>query len=119
QRLAKDAATLGLSDFLLKDGILKDLSEAAYAVAMQTHFSRKDESEADRVGAEIMYHSGYNPYALADMFRILGDHSNPQSKLAAFFSSHPDSIKRAEAIEEQIENSWDDVQRSGDATYTY
>lgn len=120
QRLAKDAAALGLSDFLLKDGILKDLSETAYAVAMQTHFSRKDESEADRVGAEIMYHSGYNPYALADMFRILGEQNpNEGSKLAAFFSSHPESTARAEAIEKQIETSWDDVQRTGDEKYTY
>lgn len=120
QRLAKDAATIGLSDFLLKDGILKDLGQAAYAVAMETHFSQKDESEADRVGAEIMYHSGYNPYALADMFLILSaQEPDGRSKLASFFSSHPESKKRAAAIESQIESSWDDVQKDDGEQYTY
>lgn len=120
QRLAKDAATIGLSDFLLKDGILKDLGQAAYAVAMETHFSQKDESEADRVGAQIMYHSGYNPYALADMFLILSKQEpDGRSKLASFFSSHPESKKRAAAIESQIENSWDDVQRTADEHHIY
>lgn len=116
--LAKNAATLGLSDFLLNDGITKDIAEGVYVFAMQTHFSRKDESAADRVGAEIMYETGYNPYALADMFRFLGDQGTSPNKLTQFFSSHPESTERANTIEKQIEDSWDDVQKTG-GQYTY
>lgn len=58
-------------------------------------YSRKDEAQADAVGAIIMYKAGYNPQAMADFFetlekkygngglQILSDHPNPGNRTAA------------------------------------
>jgi Zn-dependent protease with chaperone function len=58
-------------------------------------YSRKDEAQADSVGAVIMYLSGYNPKAMADFFhklelkygsggpQLLSDHPNPGNRQAA------------------------------------
>jgi len=65
-------------------------------------YSRKDEAQADSVGAIIMYKAGYNPMELANFFEILnkqGD-SGPQ-----FLSDHPNPGNRSEAIAKQI-RSW-------------
>jgi beta-barrel assembly-enhancing protease len=57
-------------------------------------YSRKDEAQADAVGAIIMYRAGYNPKAMADFFQkleqkygsgglqILSDHPNPGNRQA-------------------------------------
>jgi predicted Zn-dependent protease len=61
------------------------------------HYSRSAESEADHVGALLMYMAGYNPQALADFFRKLehqGGAGTPQ-----FLSDHPNPGNRAEAID--------------------
>ena len=50
--------------------------------------SRKSESEADLLGTDIMYDTGFNPRAMADFFEKIqaqGGARGPQ-----FFSDHPD-----------------------------
>jgi beta-barrel assembly-enhancing protease len=59
-------------------------------------FSRGDESQADAVGAMIMYRAGYDPRALARFFERLeqeGGSRGPQ-----FLSDHPNPGNRQEAI---------------------
>lgn len=112
--LAKNAGILGITDILLNDGTFKDVAATLYVFMQNTHFSRKDESEADEVGATIMYNSGYHPQGLADMFRTLGNIKKGEppgkpNRFLEFFSSHPDSARRVAAIEKQIEKSWPDV----------
>lgn len=116
--IAKNAGLIGLSDIVLKEGITKDVAQGLYVFLQNTHFSRKDETEADKIGAEIMYKSGYNPQALADMFRILGGiapgkEPDKPNRFYEFFSSHPDSNRRVAAIEKQIEKSWPDIEQDG------
>jgi Zn-dependent protease with chaperone function len=66
-------------------------------------YSRKDESQADAVGAIIMYKAGYNAQAMADFFEKLekeaGGRSGPQ-----FLSDHPNPGNRTEAIQKEIQN---------------
>ncbi|MGZ4789002.1 MAG: M48 family metalloprotease [Terriglobales bacterium] len=59
-------------------------------------YSRADESQADAVGAMIMYRAGYDPRALARFFERLeqeGGSRGPQ-----FLSDHPNPGNRQEAI---------------------
>lgn len=62
--------------------------------------SRQNESEADLIGTDIMYDSGYNPQAMADFFAKLekqGGANGPQ-----FFSDHPNPGNRAGAVEKEV-----------------
>lgn len=63
-------------------------------------YSRSDESQADNVGAIILYKAGYNPKAMADFFQKLEEQSGgggPQ-----LLSSHPNPGNRLQAIEKEI-----------------
>jgi beta-barrel assembly-enhancing protease len=65
------------------------------AGTMLMKYSRKDEAQADSVGAIIAYKAGYNPKAMADFFtkleqkygnggpQLLSDHPNPGNRQAA------------------------------------
>jgi beta-barrel assembly-enhancing protease len=64
-------------------------------------YSRSDESQADAVGAIILYKAGYNPQALADFFKTLetkGGQAPPQ-----WLSDHPNPGNRQQAIQREIE----------------
>ncbi len=90
---------LGILGAILGGGVAGALGRTAIAVGANAYFlkySRNDESEADHVGALLMYQAGYNPQALADFFRKLeqeGGSRGPQ-----FLSDHPDPGNRAQAI---------------------
>jgi hypothetical protein len=63
-------------------------------------YSRKDEAQADSVGAIILYKAGYNPKAMADFFTKLeqqGGGAGPQ-----FMSDHPNPGNREAAIQKEI-----------------
>jgi beta-barrel assembly-enhancing protease len=65
-------------------------------------YSRSDESQADAVGAIIMYKAGYNPQAMADFFQKLeqqGGSAAPQ-----LLSDHPNPGNRQQAIAKEIQN---------------
>jgi hypothetical protein len=90
---------LGILGAILGGGVAGALGRTAIALGANAYFlkySRQDESEADHVGALLMYEAGYNPQALADFFRKLeqqGGSNGPQ-----FLSDHPDPGNRAQAI---------------------
>ncbi|HKD01243.1 MAG TPA: M48 family metallopeptidase [Terriglobales bacterium] len=70
------------------------------AQGLMLKYSRTDESQADAVGAMILYKAGYNPKALADFFKALesqGGGAPPQ-----WLSDHPNPGNREQAIEKEI-----------------
>jgi len=71
------------------------ISFAAGSVFMK--YSRDAETEADMVGAQIIYDAGYDPQAIVTFFQKLkaeqGQKSGPQ-----FLASHPDPGNRAKNI---------------------
>ena len=75
-------------------------------------YSRSDESQADAVGAVILYKAGYNPQGMVDFFRTMG--SQGGSAPPEFFSSHPNPANRQQAIAKQI-SSWPAQNFSGDS----
>ncbi|MBV8207943.1 MAG: M48 family metalloprotease, partial [Acidobacteria bacterium] len=90
---------LGILGAILGGGVAGALGRTAISIGAGAYFlkySRQDESEADHVGALLMYEAGYNPQALAEFFRKLeqeGGSRGPQ-----FLSDHPDPGNRAQAI---------------------
>ena len=65
-------------------------------------YSRKDEAQADAVGAIIMYKADYNPKALADFFvKLEQKYGNGGPQL---LSDHPNPGNREAAIQQEIQN---------------
>jgi beta-barrel assembly-enhancing protease len=67
---------------------------------LSMRYSRKDEAQADAVGAIIMYKAGYNPQQMAQFFEELqkeGGAGGPQ-----FLSDHPNPGNRVEAVDKEI-----------------
>jgi hypothetical protein len=75
-------------------------------------YSRTDESQADAVGAVILYRAGYNPQALADFFKTLESQGGAPPQI---LSDHPNPGNRQEAIQKEIRN-WPPKQYAGDST---
>jgi hypothetical protein len=72
------------------------------AGTMLMKYSRKDEAQADAVGAVIMHKAGYNPKSMADFFHKLEERygaGGPQ-----FLSDHPNPGNRQAAIQQEIQN---------------
>jgi hypothetical protein len=58
-------------------------------------FSRGAEGEADRLGVQYLYASGYDPTAMSTMFEKLASQNKKKSgTLSKLFSSHPQTIDR-------------------------
>jgi len=70
------------------------------AQGLMMKFSRNDESQADAVGTVILYKAGYNPQAMVDFFKTLGEQGGPAPP--QLFSDHPNPWNRQEAIAKQI-----------------
>jgi len=73
------------------------------AQGMVTKYSRNDETQADQVGALILYNAGYNPQAMVDFFATMGAQAGAAPP--ELFSSHPNPGNRQKAIEKLI-SSW-------------
>ena len=66
-------------------------------------FSRDDEREADRVGAQILRRAGWDARAMADFMDTLGREGgrNPSS-VELFLSSHPAPAERAALLRKSV-----------------
>lgn len=65
-------------------------------------YSRGAETQADVMGTQVLYDSGYDPRAMAAFFENLNAqtaHKNPPE----FFSDHPNPDHRIERVEEEIQ----------------
>ena len=84
-------------------GLVRELGNMGIQMGAQglmLKYSRRDESQADAVGAVILYNAGYNPQAMVDFFKTMGAQAGkapPQ-----LLSSHPNPGNRQEAIAKQI-----------------
>lgn len=77
--------------------VLQNTAGIAQALAF-FKFSRGAEEEADRLGAQYLYASGYDPTGMASMFEKLSSQNKKKpGTIAKLFSSHPQSIDRRDA----------------------
>ncbi|MGH9670608.1 MAG: M48 family metalloprotease [Terriglobales bacterium] len=96
-------APLTILGGLMGKGIGGQLAQLGISFGVGSYFlrnSRKAESEADLVGADIMYDSGYDPHAMAAFFQKLekeGGKGGPE-----FFSDHPNPGNRAATVSKEV-----------------
>ena len=63
--------------------------------ALFLKFSRTDEQQADVVGTQILWHAGYDPNEMVNMFGMLQKAgARDPGRLARFFSDHPPTADR-------------------------
>jgi predicted Zn-dependent protease len=63
-------------------------------------YSREDETQADVLGTQILYDSGYDPRALARFFEMI--EAKSKSQPIEFFSDHPNPEHRIERVMEEV-----------------
>jgi predicted Zn-dependent protease len=67
-------------------------------------FSRADESEADKLGLEYMYHTGYDPNSFVDFFeKVQAQEKKKPGSMSKLFSSHPPTADRIKAAQSNIQ----------------
>jgi Zn-dependent protease with chaperone function len=69
-------------------------------------FSRNEESEADKLGLELMYKSGIEPQGMVDFFKKLESINKDMSNLPDFISTHPNTKQRINELEEMVKNKY-------------
>jgi Zn-dependent protease with chaperone function len=102
-QLAKGAARIfgGLfggstSGALLTQGV------ALGAGGVLLHYSRTDETQADVLGTQALYDTGYDPRALAQFFEKLEGETKGKNP-PQFLSDHPNPGNRVERVDEEID----------------
>jgi predicted Zn-dependent protease len=87
---------------------MQNLSNTAFNL-LSLGYSRQDEFQADELGIKYAYKAGYDPYGMAEFFKILKKNQKTnQSHIDVFFSTHPnvdDRIGRAEEIAKEYANN--------------
>ena len=67
-------------------------------------YSRKHETEADRVGYDLVAEAEYTPQGMADVFQILKEEGG-SARTEEWLSTHPDADRRIGQIENRIASS--------------
>jgi hypothetical protein len=81
------------------------LAQVGAGFAMNSVFlkySRTDESQADIMGTQILYDSGYDPRAMAQFFEKIQAQSKGKNP-PEFFSDHPSPDRRIERVDEEVD----------------
>jgi beta-barrel assembly-enhancing protease len=82
-------------------GKIASLGGAFGANAVLLKYSRNAESDADLMGTQILYDSGYDPRAMAEFFdKLAKEHKG--SSVEEFFSNHPIPENRIAKVNEEI-----------------
>lgn len=67
-------------------------------------FDRDAEAEADFLGLQYLYKSGYDPGASVSFFEKLQARESAKKKMSSLFSTHPPTESRVSKTKENIEN---------------
>jgi beta-barrel assembly-enhancing protease len=104
---AQQRRALGLSVLLIllrANRTVTDLASIGNDLLVTLPFARRDETQSDDIGFEMMVKAGYNPQGMAEVFQILRD-SAKGGKPPEFLSTHPDDKNRIKRITDRIEKS--------------
>lgn len=100
-RSARNTVLLGLGS-LIVDAIYPGIGQTAGQVGQLflNRYNQDQEREADMVGLRYAYEAGYDPELAARVMERMAEEV-PETAVAGFFSSHPSSVERFEALEQQ------------------
>ena len=93
---------LALLGGLLGGGALSKMTQLGLSFGIGSYFlknSRTAEREADLLGSDILYDTGYDPHQMAAFFRKL--QAQGGSRAPAFLSDHPDPGNRYEYVSKE------------------
>jgi hypothetical protein len=82
--------------------VLAQLGAGFAANSLLLKYSRSAERQADIMGAQILYDSGYDARAMVQFFETIQARS-PGGRPPEFFSSHPNPENRAGRVHEEIQ----------------
>jgi len=83
-------------------GALLSQGVALGAGGLLLHYSRTDETQADVLGTQALYDSGYDPRAMAQFFEKLEGESHGKNP-PQFLSDHPNPGNRVARVDEEID----------------
>src|SRR5881409_850015 len=99
------SGVLGIADGILggsTGGALLSKLGAFAAGGVLLRYSRTAESQADVMGTQVLYDSGYDPRAMAQFFEKLEAESKGKNP-PEFFSDHPNPEHRVERVDEEVD----------------
>jgi hypothetical protein len=83
--------------------ITSQLGGGAIAGSVLVKYTRNSETQADILGTQILYDSGYDPRAMAQFFENAQNDTKKKSRVAALFADHPIPERRIERVDEEID----------------
>lgn len=99
--LKRKVGILVVLTILQANGDILNAADMLDSVLVGLTYSRKHETESDNVGYDLMTNAGYNPQGMIDVFKIIIAESKG-SKPPEILSSHPDTEKRIQSLEQKI-----------------
>jgi Zn-dependent protease with chaperone function len=82
-------------------GVLTQLGVSFATSSLLLKYSRDAESQADLMGTQILYDSGYDPRAMVEFFEKIQKES--RGRAVQFFSDHPNPENRISNVQREIE----------------
>jgi predicted Zn-dependent protease len=91
--------------------MLAQLAASLFGQAGMMSYSRSMESQADFLGVETMYRSGYNPEGMVAFFgKLQSMEKQAPGTISKYFSSHPPTSERIASVKQEIaklpQRSW-------------
>lgn len=77
---------------------VSSIAALASNLGVDKPFSRSQESEADKVGLQLMAQSGYNPEYAVSLWDKMNKNNNNNGALSAILSTHPTNNQRIDNI---------------------
>src|SRR3989442_2141694 len=96
---------LALLGGIMGRGALSQAAQLGISFGVGSYFlknSRQAETEADLLGTDIMYDTGFDPHAMAQFFTKLQRQGGSGARGPQFLSDHPDPGNRAEAVSREV-----------------
>ncbi|MGE0824942.1 MAG: M48 family metalloprotease [Candidatus Binatia bacterium] len=107
KRVTQQKLTLGLADTAVATDPFQEKTQVAHLVArlVVMRFDRKDELEADSVGARLMAEAGYDPRTLMGLIEVL-NRASVSGRRSDFFRSHPNPENRAARFQDELKRTF-------------
>jgi predicted Zn-dependent protease len=101
----------------LKTALIAKAAEMVFNDVFDGKFSQADESESDKIGAQMADKVGYAPSGMADVLKMIAARNAGREGRNGFFASHPDTKDRIEKIGKQIKDEKLSSTATSDARY--